>query len=425
MGRDLPALRRAGLGRAAHPRSTSASPTPRWPERPTRSSIPSSTTTIDLGPAGARRRRARAARWRRCAGTTAPACAPSAGPTATRATAAALPHATPGGLTSTCSGSRSSRPAPSESAVRPNRSLETRHGRPEEEEVQGQGPQPPGRRRGGWAARRAACARTARPPRRPTWSAPAAAGTRVAKPSRSTDLSRRGERPSPETLATLPVAVDAMGGDKAPGEIVEGARRAAERARRRRSCWSARPTRWATPGACELVPCTEVIGMDEDPAGGVRRKKDSSLVRAAELVRDGKASAMVSAGNTGATMASRPAAHGAAPRRGAALHRHAAAAPGPHPGRAGRRRRQRRVHAGHAGAVRPDGRRLRLRPLRHRVAHGRPAVHRRGAHQGHAAGQGDPRPAGRGGTVGRRRGFEFVGQPRGPGPAALAGRRRS
>src|SRR5579863_9564088 len=44
--------------------------------------------------------------------------------------------------------------------------------------------------------------------------------------------------------------------------------------------------------------------MDEDPAGGVRRKKDSSLVRAAELVRDDVASAMVSAGNTGATMAS-------------------------------------------------------------------------------------------------------------------------
>ena len=35
-------------------------------------------------------------------------------------------------------------------------------------------------------------------------------------------MSRRGERPSPEALATLPVAVDAMGGDKAPGEIVEG-----------------------------------------------------------------------------------------------------------------------------------------------------------------------------------------------------------
>ena len=44
--------------------------------------------------------------------------------------------------------------------------------------------------------------------------------------------------------------------------------------------------------------------MDDDPAQGVRRKKDSTLVRAAEAVRDGKASAMVSAGNTGATMAS-------------------------------------------------------------------------------------------------------------------------
>ena len=44
--------------------------------------------------------------------------------------------------------------------------------------------------------------------------------------------------------------------------------------------------------------------MDDDPGQGVRRKKDSSLVRAAEAVRDGNAMAMVSAGNTGATMAS-------------------------------------------------------------------------------------------------------------------------
>src|SRR5207244_1676256 len=51
-------------------------------------------------------------------------------------------------------------------------------------------------------------------------------------------------------------------------------------------------------------PAGEVIAMDEDPAQGVRTKKDSSLVRAAEAVRDGKAAAMVSAGNTGATMAS-------------------------------------------------------------------------------------------------------------------------
>jgi glycerol-3-phosphate acyltransferase PlsX len=44
--------------------------------------------------------------------------------------------------------------------------------------------------------------------------------------------------------------------------------------------------------------------MDDDPAQSVRRKRDSTLVRAAEAVRDGKASAMISAGNTGATMAS-------------------------------------------------------------------------------------------------------------------------
>jgi len=54
----------------------------------------------------------------------------------------------------------------------------------------------------------------------------------------------------------------------------------------------------------EVFPASEVIAMDADPAASVRNMKDSSLVRAAEAVRDGKASAMVSAGNTGATMAS-------------------------------------------------------------------------------------------------------------------------
>ena len=116
-------------------------------------------------------------------------------------------------------------------------------------------------------------------------------------------MSRRGERPSTEALATLPVAVDAMGGDKAPGDIVAGAQKVVAQ--------DGIPVILVGPpelvgdtGELELFACTEVIAMDEDPAGGVRRKKDSSLVRAAELVRDGKASAMVSAGNTGATMAS-------------------------------------------------------------------------------------------------------------------------
>ncbi len=114
-------------------------------------------------------------------------------------------------------------------------------------------------------------------------------------------MSRRGERPSAEALAALPVAVDAMGGDKAPGEIVEGARRAA--ADGIPVVLVGPPEQVGDTLGLALVPCTEVIAMDEDPAGGVRRKKDSSLVRVAELVRDGKASAMVSAGNTGATMA--------------------------------------------------------------------------------------------------------------------------
>src|SRR5579883_2344071 len=129
-----------------------------------------------------------------------------------------------------------------------------------------------------------------------------AGGTRGARPSRSTDLTRRGLRLSPAELAALPVAVDAMGGDRAPGEIVAGARQAAEE-HGVPVVLVGPPELVGDPAGLELVACTEVIGMEEDAGQAVRRKKDSSLVRVAELVRDGKASAMVSAGNTGATMA--------------------------------------------------------------------------------------------------------------------------
>src|SRR5207302_9997285 len=64
------------------------------------------------------------------------------------------------------------------------------------------------------------------------------------------------------------------------------------------------PDRIGDPLGLDVLACTEVIEMHDDPGSSVRRKKDSSLVRAAEAVRDGQASAMVSAGNTGATMAS-------------------------------------------------------------------------------------------------------------------------
>jgi phosphate acyltransferase len=65
-----------------------------------------------------------------------------------------------------------------------------------------------------------------------------------------------------------------------------------------------RPDEIGDPGDLEVIAASEVIAMDADAGASVRRMKDSSLVRAAEAVRDGRASAMVSAGNTGATMAS-------------------------------------------------------------------------------------------------------------------------
>ena len=100
----------------------------------------------------------------------------------------------------------------------------------------------------------------------------------------------------------LPIAVDAMGGDRAPEEIVAGARRAADELGVPVALVG-RPEAIGDAGGLEVIPAAEVIGMDDDPAQGIRRKKDSSLVRAAEAVCDGRAGAMVSAGNTGATMA--------------------------------------------------------------------------------------------------------------------------
>src|SRR5438105_6330387 len=101
----------------------------------------------------------------------------------------------------------------------------------------------------------------------------------------------------------LPIAVDAMGGDNAPKEIVEGAKQAVEELGLP-VVLVGQPEAIGDVGGLEIIAASEVIGMRDDPAQGVRRKKDSSLVRAAEAVRDGRAAAMVSAGNTGATMAS-------------------------------------------------------------------------------------------------------------------------
>jgi glycerol-3-phosphate acyltransferase PlsX len=99
----------------------------------------------------------------------------------------------------------------------------------------------------------------------------------------------------------LPIAVDAMGGDRAPSEILAGAHQAAELGI---PILLVGPEGLDGAGSLALKVASEVIEMDDDPAQSVRKKRDSTLVRAAEAVRDGEASAMISAGNTGATMAS-------------------------------------------------------------------------------------------------------------------------
>ena len=109
-------------------------------------------------------------------------------------------------------------------------------------------------------------------------------------------------------MSDCTVAVDAMGGDRAPSEIVAGARQAAEElgvrvllVGRIEEITPLLPE----PGSAriEILDARDVIAMDDEPAGAVRKKKDSSLVRCAQAVRDGTADAMVSAGNTGAAMA--------------------------------------------------------------------------------------------------------------------------
>jgi glycerol-3-phosphate acyltransferase PlsX len=104
----------------------------------------------------------------------------------------------------------------------------------------------------------------------------------------------------------LPVALDVMGGDHGPGPNLAGAHAAVA---------DGIPVVLVGPPdldgresadgtVLDLIEASEVIGMHDDPAAAVRRMKDSTLVRAAEAVRDGHAGAMISAGNTGATMTS-------------------------------------------------------------------------------------------------------------------------
>jgi phosphate acyltransferase len=105
-------------------------------------------------------------------------------------------------------------------------------------------------------------------------------------------------------MTSLPIAIDLLGGDNAPGAILDGARQAADEGISITLVGRQADLVGFDLSGFEYLDCTEAIDMDEDGARAVRSKKDSTMVRAAELVRDGKAGAFLSAGNTGATMAS-------------------------------------------------------------------------------------------------------------------------
>jgi glycerol-3-phosphate acyltransferase PlsX len=102
------------------------------------------------------------------------------------------------------------------------------------------------------------------------------------------------------------IAVDAMGGDHAPAEIVRGAALAAEEYGIEISLVGlphvVQPLLDNHP-RLQLVPCTQVIAMEEHPAQAVRSKPDSSMNVCAHMVKDGRADGWTSAGNSGAIMA--------------------------------------------------------------------------------------------------------------------------
>jgi len=105
----------------------------------------------------------------------------------------------------------------------------------------------------------------------------------------------------------MKIAIDAMGGDHAPGQIVAGAIAAAQSNRELEIILVGQGTKISAaaqiPQGIEIVEASEVIENEDKPLMALRRKRDSSMVVALQMVKEGKADAVVSAGNTGAFMA--------------------------------------------------------------------------------------------------------------------------
>jgi glycerol-3-phosphate acyltransferase PlsX len=108
------------------------------------------------------------------------------------------------------------------------------------------------------------------------------------------------------------IAVDVMGGDHGCGVVIEGANRALQNDQRITALYlvgqkseihAALPSGGFRDHRVRVVHASEVLTMEDKPAAAVRKKKDCSMVRAIELVHDGKADAVISLGNTGGLFA--------------------------------------------------------------------------------------------------------------------------
>jgi glycerol-3-phosphate acyltransferase PlsX len=122
------------------------------------------------------------------------------------------------------------------------------------------------------------------------------------------------DRPNPSTSAVVDdgrgvtIAVDAMGGDHGPTEVVPGALDHARGHLQDQVILvgdeaTVRGIAGALPANVSIVHASEVVGMDEHPARALRDKKDSTILVATDLVKSGTADALVTAGHTGAGMA--------------------------------------------------------------------------------------------------------------------------
>jgi glycerol-3-phosphate acyltransferase PlsX len=108
------------------------------------------------------------------------------------------------------------------------------------------------------------------------------------------------------------IAVDVMGGDHGCGVIIAGVKGALEENKdittiylvgNKADIHAALPPRGFRDHRVRIIHASEVVEMEDKPAIALRKKKDSSIARAAELVRDGQADALISLGNTGGIFA--------------------------------------------------------------------------------------------------------------------------